>query len=239
MTLILISVMIFAQQNSPFMNSGYSGKPNAHPPSSVPHHTQNITSTIRLLDFEGVPDNTPVGNFYNGGAGPDYGVSFINGSVLIEGLSGLFMNEPSPPTIMINYGGNVTMNVTGGFLTNLSFYYADFFAPFSVSIYDGLNGTGNLLATQSFPINLPVYTCDAQNGACVFDPETIPFAGTAMSAVFSGDNGSLGLDNISFEIPGSTATIPTLGGWGLIFLAFALLTIGIVYMIRRRGLVIK
>ncbi len=59
---------------------------------------------ITVLDFEGLGDLMPIGNYYNGGAGPDYGVSFSqNALALIDrdaGGSGNTGGEPSPETVM-------------------------------------------------------------------------------------------------------------------------------------------
>jgi PEP-CTERM motif len=75
------------------------------------------------------------------------------------------------------------MNVPGGFNTGFAFYYAAPYFSGSVDVFDGLNGTGNLLASLALPINgaycgsLP-YSCWTQVG--------VLFSGTAMSANFTG-----------------------------------------------------
>lgn len=63
------------------------------------------SAAITVLDFEGVGDNNAVGNFYNGGAGTNYGVSFSGPTLALidldAGGSGNFASEPSPNTVML------------------------------------------------------------------------------------------------------------------------------------------
>ena len=41
----------------------------------------SASATIITLDFEGVGDSTPIGNFYNGGLGVNYGVEFVGNAL--------------------------------------------------------------------------------------------------------------------------------------------------------------
>ena len=62
------------------------------------------SSAVIVLTFEGVGDLNPVGEFYNGVGGPDYGISFSPETLALvdsdAGGNGNFANEPSPSTVM-------------------------------------------------------------------------------------------------------------------------------------------
>jgi len=77
------------------------------------------------------------------------------------------------------------MNVAAGFTTGFSFYYSAASFPGVVDVYDGLNGSGTLLAT----LNLPVTPRLPDGGPGDYNnwvPVGVLFAGTAMSVNFSG-----------------------------------------------------
>ena len=65
----------------------------------------------------------------------------------------------------------------------------------TATIYEGLNGTGNVLATVSLPIKTgtPLYNASSNT------PVVMPFAGTAHSVVFSLNPGASDIDNIIFN----------------------------------------
>ncbi len=115
-------------------------------------------------------------------------------------------------------GGATIMNVPAGFTNGFSFYYV-MSSPNvgSVEVYDDLNGTGNLLASQGFNGN-PLGTVGGDPTG-VFDlwlPVGVTFSGTAKSVVFSGVANQCGFDDITFgsENPGQTdVPIPN---WALI-----------------------
>jgi hypothetical protein len=169
-------------------------------------------ATVIVLDFEGVGNNAAVNNFYNGGtdelgnSGTDYGINFSSGLGLIDadnGGDGNFANEPSSDTVLYFItGGAATMNVAAGFTTGFSFYYSSSQSA-SVDVFDGLNGTGNLLASLVLEENF-------QDGQCVGDPNPSPigtychwdpigvaFSGTARSVNFGGSANYVAFDNIT------------------------------------------
>ncbi|MEJ7714148.1 MAG: hypothetical protein WKF84_30970 [Pyrinomonadaceae bacterium] len=79
-----------------------------------------------MLTFEGVSDLAPIGDFYNGGAGGNLGISFSSNALAVidedAGGSGNFGGEPSPSTALFFLeGGAATMNVSAGFDTGFSF----------------------------------------------------------------------------------------------------------------------
>jgi hypothetical protein len=172
------------------------------------------------LDFEGVNATYPSGyafvnDFYNGGtssdgtSGTNYGISFTSNAqaICLNTLSGNCSNTSrggqGDPTSQLGglffLGGNETfMNVAAGFTTGFSFMYAAIYYASSVSVYDGLGGTGNLLAT----LNLPLTTsgpCPGYNaGFCPFVAAGIGFAGTAKSVAFAGVANQVVFDDVTF-----------------------------------------
>lgn len=197
-------------------------------------------SAATVLTFEGLRDNEAILNFYNGGtgslgsSGPNYGIGFGADSLALidadAGGSGNFANEPSPNTIAYFLSGSgVVMNVAAGFTTGFSFYYTSSTAG-SVTIWDGLNATGNLLGT----INVAANAFDG----CPGDPSGpfncwsaigAGFSGTAMSVDFGGTANQTGYDNITLGDvrPGD---VPEPGTYALMGTGLAAL----MYVVRRR-----
>jgi len=104
-----------------------------------------------VLTFEGLGNQVPIGNFYNGGGGGSLGITFGADSLAIisrdAGGSGNFSNNPSGDTIAFFLSGpGDVMDVPAGFSTGFSFFYSSSTAG-SVSVYSGLDGTGTLLET--------------------------------------------------------------------------------------------
>jgi hypothetical protein len=182
-----------------------------------------------VLTFEGVANIASVNNFYNGGTdsagnfGTNYGINFSSTSLALidsdNGGSGNFANEPSPGTILFfQTGGAATMNVAAGFNTGFSFFYTSSSAGF-VNVYDGLNGTGALLATLNLASNLGNCVGDPTGGYCNFTPVGVAFAGTAKSVDFGGAAGSIGFDDITLGAVTPGGRVPEPGTLGLLGLA--------------------
>lgn len=88
------------------------------------------------------------------------------------------------------------MNVVAGFDTRLAFHYAAGEAGF-VRVFDGQNGTGNLLAQLDLGVN--INNClDGNNLFCNFTPVELLFSGTARSVAFGGADGWLVFDDVNF-----------------------------------------
>ena len=160
----------------------------------------------QVLTFEGLKKNEPVSQFYNGGlsgngSGPgiNYGVSFGSDALAIidraAGGTGNSSGEPSPPTSLYFLSGpGDILNDPTGFTTGFSFYYTSPYVPGTVTVYDGLNGTGNLLAT----LNLPLTPLGAQPIPFnPFLPSGVSFTGVAKSVNFSGTANEIAFDNIT------------------------------------------
>jgi len=153
---------------------------------------------IIVLDFEGIGNLQPVGNFYAG-----LGIDFSTATLAIidsdAGGDGNIANEPSPDTVMFFLGTNeVILNVAAGFTTGFSFFYSSY-TDASVRIWDDVNGGGNLLA--SLPLR------GQYNENCVGDPtgfycnwtaEGVLFNGVAKSVDFVGEPDRVAFDDITF-----------------------------------------
>ena len=171
-----------------------------------------------VLDFEGLQNFEEILDFYNNGtgslgsSGTNYGVSFsANSLAIIENVgSGNIGGLPSPVTGAFFLSGAAnTMNVAGGFETGFSFFYSAANNPGFVTIYDGLDGTGNVLAT----INLPTTPNGGGDPACNFNefcpfvPVGVTFNGIAKSVDFGGSANQIVFDNIEITLVSRT-TVP-------------------------------
>lgn len=174
------------------------------------------SAAVITLDFEGVGDFNPVGNFYDGGAGTNYGVSFSPDTLALvdadAGGSGNFANEPSDSTIMFfTNSNNAILNFAAGFTTGFSFFYTSSTAA-TINVFDGIGGTGNLLGSLNLSAQFNDNCVgDPSGGYCNWTAVGVAFAGTARSIDFAGSAGETGFDNITFGSarPGGTVPEPT------------------------------
>lgn len=198
---------------------------------------------VRTLSFEGTatPFANPTGNgqgidapnnYYNGGftlggngPGPNWGIQFVSQSLTIldndtPGGSGNFANEPTGETVLFFIGAAgsaAVMNVLPGFDTGFATYYSSIAQPGTIRVWDGLNATGNVLAT--IPLNA---LGSAGNGDPTGQYDTwalvgTNFAGTAFSVSFEGAPNFIAFDQVTFgsNIPAPGA-IALLGMGGLL-----------------------
>lgn len=166
-------------------------------------------SQVVQLDFEGIVSatgqTTAIDNFYSA-----LGVEFlgnalaicsrfeVNGIPPLADCEGNFLNNPAPgSSIMIFLDAPQTgFNFAAGFDTGFSFFYGSPFDAGSLQIFDGLDGTGNLLASLDLaPTPNPD---DCPTFGCRFDAAGVAFAGTAQSVIFSGVANRIAFDNITF-----------------------------------------
>jgi len=187
----------------------------------------SASATVFQLTFEGVGNLNQVGNFYNGDGPDNYGVSFSGATLGIvdadAGGSGNFANEPTGDTVMFFLDeNNARMTVAAGFDTGFSFYYSSIANAGDVYVYDGPDGTGNLLAS----LNLPALGSDPNGG----DPTGayniwanvgVGFNGIAQSVVFSGAANFIAFDNVTFGSRNANL-IPLPTGAGMAFLGLGL-----------------
>jgi hypothetical protein len=179
-------------------------------------------SAVTVLTFEGIADNTAVGNFY----APDY-IFSDDTLALVDsdaGGGGNFANEPSADTIMFFLNANnAVLNVPAGFDTGFSFFYTSSTAA-TVTVYDGLDATGNVLGTIDLVAQHTRGCAGDPNGTfCNWTAIGVAFAGTAMSIDFGGTANQTGYDNITFgsDRPGGAVPEPTtwammIGGLALV-----------------------
>jgi|DewCreStandDraft_4_1066084.scaffolds.fasta_scaffold48400_2 hypothetical protein len=185
-------------------------------------------ASVVVLTFEGLKNLEPIGQYYNGGfggsgsgPGPNYGIEFGSSALAVidgdAGGSGNIANEPSPSTVAFFLSGpGVVMNVPLGFTTGFSFFYTSVSLAGTVTVWDGLNGTGNLLAS----LNLP-----ALGSGCGGDPNGafncwsamgVAFSGLARSVNFGGSANQIAFDNITLGSKDPGGEIPEPGSMGLL-----------------------
>jgi hypothetical protein len=194
-------------------------------------------SAATVLTFEGIGDLQPVGDYYNGGAGGDLGITMSANSLAIvdgdAGGSGNFGGEPSPSTVLFFLQGQAAiMNVLNGFDTGFSFFYSAINTPGSLQVFDGLDGTGSLLASLDLPLTPFSGAPDPSGQYSPFVPIGVAFDGIARSIAFAGVGDRIAFDDVTFGsvTPGPQA-VPLPGS--LILLAAG--GLGVAAVRRRRG----
>lgn len=197
------------------------------------------TANVVTLDFTGVatPSNqTTVGGFYNGGTSGDgntginYGAAFSPNGLAINSYNGA--NEPNPGVLFFLSGGAVTIDYAAGFATGFSFFYASN-SNASVTVWDGLGATGNMLGSINLANNF-VSGC----GYCQWDAGGLSFAGIAKSIDFAGGANFVGYDQITFGASTPTSAVPEPGTWALMLAGFGMTGGAMRYHRRRRRLAI-
>jgi hypothetical protein len=187
-----------------------------------------------FLNFEGIGNFNAVDNFYNGGLGGSLGIQFANGIAVVDadaGGAGQFANEPSGSTIMtFTSGSSVAMNVASGFINDLTFFYTAS-QPAVVQVFDGLNGTGAVLATVNLVVQHTANGCVGDPGPglsanCNWTNVVVSFSGVARSALFAGSAQFVGFDDVTVGDFASVSTVPepatiALAGLGLAVVSLA------------------
>lgn len=202
---------------------------------------------IISLDFENIasyPNSNDVfiEDFYNGGtssigtSGTDYGISFSDNSLLIclnsdtvfcsNASRGGLAPDSAEGALFFLSGVESIMNVAAGFMDGFSFNYVSVNNPGSVSVFDGLNGTGNLLATINLSANAGSCSGYAAD-FCPFSAVGVDFLGTAMSVSFAGVANQIAFDDITFgsSTPGTPPSVGVPAPASLGLMALALLGI--------------
>ena len=170
-------------------------------------------ATTVVLTFEGLANNQPVGNYYNGGGGGNYGITFAsNALALIDadaGGSGNFGGEPSPDTILYFVSGTgAIMDVPAGFDTGFSFYYTSPYVVGQITVYAGLGGTGGVLASLVLPLTPSNGAPDPTGSYSPLLPIGVAFPGIAMSVNFGGEADQIGFDNITLGSETPVGVVP-------------------------------
>ncbi len=216
------------------------------------------SAAVVSLNFEGINATYPttsyasIQEFYNGGtssagtSGTNYGISF-GGNALAICLNSLTescsntsrggLGDPNSQQggLFFLTGNETFMNVAAGFETGFSFNYVSLASSGSVTVYDGLNGTGNLLATLNLSPNAG--SCPGYAAAfCPFSPTGILFDGIARSVSFGGVANQIVFDDITFgsDVPGpGPGGVPEPATWAMMILGFGL--VGFAARRRRTG----
>ena len=164
-----------------------------------------------VVNFDGATFAATVDGFYNGGtdsagaSGPNLGVNFLNW-VVDSGFG-----ESSPPNFAYfsssaaGTPGSGTIDVAAGFGHLLSFTYGSF-VDGAVSVYSGVDGAGTLLGSLALP---------AADPAAPFVPESLAFAGTARSVVFTGLSATVGIDDVTLG-----TAVPEPATWAMLLIGF-------------------
>jgi hypothetical protein len=183
-------------------------------------------AVVVFLDFEGIQSSYPSANypqileFYNGGlssagtTGTNVGVSFGSNALAVclnsttdrcsnGSRGGLGLPTSQKGGLFFLEGKETFLNYPTGFDTGFSFNYVSLNFNGDVEVYDGLNGTGSLLATLNLTPNAG--SCvDFGAEFCPFSAAGVTFAGTARSIAFGGVANQIGFDDVTFgsETPG-------------------------------------
>ena len=179
-------------------------------------------ATAQVLKFEGIGDPgdpfVSIGNFYNGGGGPNYGISFSDNALrlCLNTLTNFCSNTSrgglGDPTSQLGSlffldNSSTFMNSSAGFTTGFSLNYTAINDPGSLTVWSGLDGTGTLLATLALPTTVSGPCVGYGAGFCPFFPVGIAFAGVGHSIEFAGVGNQIVFDDVTFGnvIPGGTS----------------------------------
>lgn len=197
------------------------------------------SATVVTLDFTnvvnpGLGNSTEVGGFYNGGtsghgtSGANLGVGFSGNALAINDYNGCC--EPDAALgrkgiLFFLSGGAVTMDYAAGFTNGFSFYYSSNSDAF-IRVYDGLGGTGNVLATLNLVTQANQGCAPGSTGFyCNWTAIGVAFTGNARSIDFGGGANFVAYDNITFgsDRPGGGGgVIPEPATWAMMIAGFGL-----------------
>jgi len=160
--------------------------------------------TKGTVTFSGLKDLEFINNYYNGGTGSlgsgpgkDFQLEFTTNAQAIVSASkhgsGNYINNPGgSPVMFFGTGTSVVVNSIAGIDTAVWFFYSAL-QQGTVTIYDGPNGTGNILANVALTLNNS--GCNTYK-LCVWSPVGVPLSTTARSIRFSGAPNFLGIGAI-------------------------------------------
>ncbi|MBU6258545.1 MAG: PEP-CTERM sorting domain-containing protein [Burkholderiales bacterium] len=174
------------------------------------------------VTFEGLANNTAVGNYYNGGAGTNYGISFGAGATaLVASVAGTVAGQPAPGDTVMTWtpGGSTTATLAAGWTGSFSFYYAGV-ADLTVSLLDA---AGTTIVGSGLLPGVGNSGCTGNVVLCNWNQYTIDFAGTATAVSFTGLAGDIAVDNLTFGSTGGGGNVPEPGSLALAGLALGLL----------------
>ncbi len=159
-------------------------------------------SALVTVDFEGATSFAAVDNYYNGGAGPNFGISFSPSALALsnDGLGAgpggtYYSGAPTNGTVFFAPDVAATANVNSGFVGSVEFYYSsktNLTTPTTVSVFDGFNGTGILLGSVTLAPN-----ADADVVFDTWSLASVNFVGAGRSIVFGDNGGFIAYDNVT------------------------------------------
>lgn len=168
--------------------------------------------------FGGLRNLEFVNNYYNGGTGSmgsgppakNLHLEFTSNAQAIVSAakkgSGNFIGNPGGyPVMFFATGTSVVLNSIGGISTGMWFSYSAL-QPGTVTVYDGPDGTGNILKSISLPPNNVGCTGYVM---CVWTPVGVPLPTPAGSVRFSGVANMLATGTIHFGVHLPTTTVLT------------------------------
>jgi len=167
--------------------------------------------TKGIATFGGLKNLEFINDYYNGGtgsmgSGPGKNLHLqftANAQAIVsasKGGTGNFINDPGGyPVMFFASGSSVTVNAVAGISTGMWFSYSAL-QPGTVTIYDGLNGTGNVLGSINLvPNNVG---CTGYK-MCIWSPVAFPLTATVSSIRFSGTANqiAIGAIHLGVKIP--------------------------------------
>ena len=213
----------------------------------------SVSAQAQVLDFENIASSYPSGNntlvqgFYNGGtssagtSGTNYGIEFSSNALAIclntpgvncsnTSRGGLGNPSSARGGLFFLTGSETYMNRNAGFMNGFSFFYSAANTGGSFSVWSGLNGTGDLLA--SLNLGTTPSTCGIQYSAgfCPFVAAGVNFAGVAKSVTFAGAANQIVFDDVTFGNSKPGVSVPEPASAALLAAGMA----GLVGVARRR-----
>ncbi|MBI3477729.1 MAG: Ig-like domain repeat protein [Acidobacteria bacterium] len=196
--------------------------------------TPLVAQTKGVASFDGLKNMEFVNQFYNGGEGSlgsgpprkNLHLEFTSNAQTIvsgaKGGSGNFIGNPGgTPVMFFQTGEDVIVNSTEGVSVGLWFSYSAL-QPGTVTVYDGANGAGKVLASVTLSANN--IGCNSYR-MCVWSPVGLPLKTPAGSIRFSGVANYLAIGAIHLGVKLPTSTIlassqnPSVQGQPVTFMA--------------------
>jgi len=174
------------------------------------------TAHAQTIDFNGLNlsdhQYPTVDNFYDGGwtagrQGPAYGITFQSG-----GWDVIPWVSENLSIFVAGAQDSNWITARNGFSNQITFRYGTY-SDATVSVYDGENGGGKLLAEIALHTNMRL------DGYSAWDSARLNFAGRAHSVVVRSQAGSFGIDDITF---GGPSGVPEPASWALMIGGFGL-----------------
>lgn len=213
----------------------------------------SVSAQAQVLDFENIASSYPSGNntlvqgFYNGGtssagtSGTNYGIEFSSNALAIclntPGVScsntsrgGLGNPSSARGGLFFLTGSETYMNRNAGFMNGFSFFYSAANTGGSFSVWSGLNGTGDLLASLSLGTTPSTCGSEYSAGFCPFVAAGVNFAGVAKSVTFAGAANQIVFDDVTFGNSKPGVSVPEPASAALLAAGMA----GLVGVARRR-----